>query len=181
MSEIPNLPLFKTHSTRRIQFATMSHKRRRVDTAHARRPIDKQIVVINKSQATAQSAGILFNAPFPTTVTGIRWEITTVYVGTVTPGFFHWAIILLPDGVAAAGALSFTDLTAFYQPEQHVLVWGIHSSPEADLSNGNTLTSSSGTTKTMRKMRIGDELLFICDANAATFEVQGAVQFFLKT
>ncbi len=142
-----------------------------------KRPIDKAIISIIKSGTNAtQVETILASIAFPCTLTGLRWGITfTQDAGTAT-AFFYWAIVIVRDGVTVS-QISTSDASTFYAPEQNCLVWG-----NGTIENNISTDRYEGTTKTMRKMLVGDSLQFLHKGSATnTTRSDGIIQFFCKT
>lgn len=144
----------------------------------AKRPIDKELIAINRDITTAQVETTLTSATFPCTVTGLRWSIGVIntYAGN-NP--LYWAIVLVKDGNAASG-IATSNGSSLYQPEQNVLAFGV-----CELDNpadgGVSAYQFEGSTKSMRKLMGGDQLLFIANAGANGYSIRGAIQFFCKT
>ena len=89
---------------------------------------------------------------------------------------FQWAIVYAAEA-QAIDTLSLTNGASLYDPEQDVLTWGISS------INNNTETKQyNGTTKSMRKLKVGDRLVIVTRGIATnTTDLLGGVQFFCKT
>lgn len=154
-------------------------KRRRTESSgfhSAKRPIDKNIVVINTQADTTQVAVTLITATFPCTATGIRWEIGALNTNALANTLW-WAIVLIKDG-SSVPVLSTGNASQFFQPEQNCLSFGHSSMDLVALSN---TTNSSGSTKTMRKLMGGDKLVFLAKAGRSDIEVTGQIQIFCKT
>jgi len=145
----------------------------------APRPIDKRIISINKTgvNATKQTTKII-TATTACTMTGLRWNFFIVGdAGTQgNPHDYSWAIVFHPDGENANNP-DLADAATFYAPEQNVLAWGVGSSNSDAAAGAADLMDMhwSGTTKTMRKLRIGDEISFLVEGIAT------AVQLFCKS
>ncbi len=153
-------------------------KRARGGGGRVQRPIDKELKVINKEAiAGSQVATVLKTTTFPGTVVGLRWSMQAVQDAGTANSQLTWAIIVRQDG-NAAGALAVSDAADLYTPEQDVLAFGCATSSGVD----QTDTVFEGTTKTMRKLKQGDILEWICLAEATnTWALFGCVQFFFKT
>lgn len=146
------------------------------------RPIDKSIVAIdhNYVAANAQTQTVLITATFPCTITGLRWELDTDN-GGATNAVVAWAIVLLRENVTV-DTLAFSDGTSLYNPEQNVLAWGISRPTVSGSTAGPRVIHDEGTTKTMRKLMVGDRLVFISKPSAVwTGDLDGAIQFFCKS
>ncbi len=88
-----------------------------------------------------------------------------------------WSIVIVRDGLSA-NSMSLTDGASLYDPEQDVLAFG------AILIRDSTLNTMSfeGNTKTMRKLKMSDKLVFLATGIATnTFRVGGIIQLFCKT
>ncbi len=146
----------------------------------AKRPIDKDIIVIRKTAlAGSQVSTTLITATFPCTITGLRWDLSAVTEAGTAPALWIWAIVKVTQG-DTANSLSATDGATLYAPEQNCLVWGSRVvAPEDTIGAAE---SYNGTTKIMRKLLGGDQLLFITVGEATnTIECSGAIQFFCRT
>ncbi len=67
-----------------------------------------------------------------------------------------------------------------YAPEQNVMVWGFR--VIAPFDKVGSAESWTGSTKIMRKLLGGDQLIFIAVAEGTnTVEVRGGIQFFCRT
>jgi len=143
-----------------------------------RRNIDKSLInVIVAAQGIAQSEISLITATFPCTITGLRWDVKMAQnagTGTVTG---RWAVIINRDG-AVINSLTTSSGADLYEPEQDVLMFGVY-----NIQNKSNTASFVGSTKTMRKLQGGDQLIFLCKglSDTQTVHVQGVIQFFCKT
>jgi len=159
----------------------MSVQRRNRTAAPARtakRPIDKKLVSVDfDGIVAAQQTTTLYTCTFPGTVTGLRWNLTSVRTITATSASkFSWAIVISPGG-AAANTMSIGVGTSLYDPEQNVLAFG----SQASWNIGENM-DHVGTTKAMRKMKAGDKMYFIVYGTATNaHKISGAIQFFVKS
>ncbi len=162
---------------RKMDFSMPSTSRVAVVTSRRPRPIDKQMIVIKKTDVTAtQVETVLFTNIFPCTITGLRIDMTIIQDGGGATGVYAWAIVLVKQGTAAS-TISTTDAASFYQPEQNVMMFGTGNNDGTSIQ-----VYRQETTKTMRKMMNGDLLKFICKGVATnTSEFFGVVQFFCRT
>ena len=166
----------------------MSTKRRRVAGGGraAPRPIDKLLafVALNDVNAT-QQASTLFTATTPCTIMGIRWSgFIEGDAGTVgNKHDYQWAIVKVNDGDGAANSISRTEGATLYVPEQNVLAFGVGTDNQSATSaSGMNTKLFEGSTKSMRKYRVGDKLNFICRSIATeTVRAQLCVQIFCKS
>ncbi len=146
-------------------------------TPHAKRPIDKSLVAVQLTSinATDQSTTLLA-VTFPCTIVGLRWSFTVTQSAGTATAFHHWAIVRNPDGITL-GTLAISDAASFFEPEQNCLVFGA-----GTIANNVDSTHYEGTTKTMRRMFVGDKLEFIIKGSATNeSRVDGVMQFFCKT
>ncbi len=162
----------------------MSKRRRTergsVPTApRVRRPIDKELKVVNQVATTSAVVTTLKTTTFPCTIVGLRWEIAMLANTAAANPLVHWAIVLVHDGQAASTP-STSDGADFYTPEQNVLAFGVQYIGQNDVSDFKA--HIEGSTKTMRKLKSGDLLQFItlCDVVTGVF-VDAVVQFFCKS
>ncbi len=155
----------------------VSDKRQRTVTyAAAKRPIDKVMTVVNQgSVGTTDVTTTIFTCSYPCTMTGLRWNLAVDQSAGTGLAQFVWSIIYLREG-ETIDSMVFGDGLTFYKPESSVLVWGYGS-----IYNLTQTKSLEGTTKTMRKMQVGDTIQFIYKGVATnTSSVFGAVQLFIK-
>lgn len=162
-----------------------SNKRRRISgpsvvQVRARRPIDKSIISISHNTGTTQINTVLKTATFPGTLVGVRWSLDFDTLITTADSRGIWAIVIVGDGLSASN-ISLSNGSDMYTPEQNVLAWGSFAVRDSDVGSGPAIMHAEGVTKTMRKLKAGDQLI-LCDlANtAANATVTGAVQFFFK-
>ena len=163
----------------------MSKRRRTSAGFAAARPIDKQLVNVNLNDINAtQQTTVLLTAATACTVLGIRWSMFIEGdAGSVGAEHdYRWAIIQLLDR-QTANNLDGTNQGELYEPEQHVLAFGIGCSRTSSTATvGMQTLTMNGKTKSMRKLRIGDRVVFICKGIATeTVRVRGAVQLFCKS
>jgi len=105
---------------------------------------------------------------------GLRWNITTFQDGGSAHAEHIWAIVYLRQG-ETIDALTYTNGVTLYEPEQNCLVWAFG----ANLPT--TITPYSGSTKTMRKMMVGDKIVFVSKGSTTnTTQFHGAIQLFQK-
>ncbi len=157
----------RTHGTRRQR-----------PVMRGARPIDKQIIGVNKSVSTAQLVTTLFTATFPCTVVGIRWDLSSLN-SIASTNTLLWALVLVKEG-ETVDTLGLADSAPLYNPEQNVIAHGVHLFPPAGVAGGPVSREEEGSTKSMRKLQGGDQLQLLFLASSASVEVQGTVQFFCK-
>ena len=153
-------------------------KRRRTDIAFSvKRPIDKQlrVVVLTGLNATDQNT-ILVTTTFPCTIVGLRWDISVVQEAGTANCFGSWCIVKEDQG-QSVDTLGVADDASFYDPEQNVLAFG-----NWMIDNNTNNEHFTGGTKTMRKLKVGDRLIFIAVGTATnTSQLRAQIQFFCKT
>jgi len=160
-------------------------KRQRTSTAptrRAKRPIDKKLtnVLVTNLVAAKQDVALYSAAAFPGTITGLRWDLAAVRSGgtATTFGSFAWAIIVQPAGTIVS-TMTLASAGSLYDPEQMVLAFGRGCTWDA--AAGNVLMFQ-GSTKSMRKLKAGDSLIFTTFGTATErHDITGTVQFFYKT
>lgn len=167
--------------------STTTRKRRRTSApvfqAQKKRPIDKNLICINKawSAASTQMETTLITATFPATITGVRWSLNVWTADSSSTGILTWAIIRVKDGLSAS-TLSFSDGGTVFEPEQEVLAFGSSVLQQNDLNAGPLTQHFEGDTKTMRKLMGGDKIMFIAKPEAVwTGGIDGVIQFFAKS
>lgn len=145
-----------------------------------KRPIDKEIIVINDASATGvQESTLLTTATFPCTITGIRWDFG-VLAASAAANCLFWAIVVVKDG-DSVNNFATSDASSMYQPEQNVIAFGSGIINSSSANGGPLVRSWTGSTKSMRKLMAGDQLFFTYIGQGATASWCGAVQFFCKT
>lgn len=152
-----------------------------------KRPIDKKLMVVQLNNIVALQQGLTLTAGgngavFPGTLTGIRWSLSVVRtaysVGTLS--FMNWAIVVVPAGTAVS-QLALGNGNSMYDPEQHVLAFGTAHFIENARSTVNT-RYFEGSTKSMRKLKSGDNLMIIAFGTATeACSLFGTIQWFYKT
>lgn len=146
----------------------------------AGRSIDKALKCIHVTftGTTQIQTAILGALARAVTVTGLRWSLSHTGVIGAASAIDYWAIVYYREGQAATVPnMSTTHNAALYQPEQDVLACGAFNT--LNTNTGSVL--HTGQTKTMRKMKTGDQLMLIIQSTAATTSILGGViQFFLK-
>ena len=167
----------------------MSSRKRARTVRSAPRPISKSLAYVNFSAITSEQNNIVLStAAFPCTLVGLRWELGTPMSEdsvSSSQSAFNWAIVLVKEGnVASELPTGGTQGQSFYNPEQNVLAWG--SAPVTHDAGNNfaDATRWDGTTKTMRKMQVGDELHLLVRTGGVTIQnnsFTGCIQFFCKT
>ena len=161
-----------------VPMIVSSHAHNRSGFTGARRPVDKELVVISKNGVNAtQVSTTLVTATFPCTIVGLRWDMSMLVDAGTGPGAYSWAIVILRDGVTIS-QMSQIDGAALYAPEQDVMSYGMGIMQQVDIGSGHYY---SGNTKTMRKLMGGDKLMFIYKGEATnTTACKGTIQFFCK-
>jgi len=154
----------------------INDKRQRVVTTNrAKRPIDKVITVVDEDYVAATLQNLIHTQTYPGTMTGLRWNFSLAQTTGTAFARFIWAIVYLRDG-DTLDDLTFTTGAVLYKPEQNCLVWGFEI-----ISNNSETKHIEGTTKTMRKMMVGDQIIFLGLGTAGNnMSLNGAVQLFIK-
>ena len=164
----------------------MSRPQKRQRTS-APRPISKTLLFFNDTLTASQRSQTLTTNTFPCTITGLRWELSSpIHADSgVSNSYLNWAIVLVKEGNSPNALPSGVQTVAgsLYNPEQNVLASG--SGTLAPNVTGNYNTVWRGSTKTMRKMQVGDELFILYNIGATTNITDavfgGTVQFFCKS
>lgn len=163
-----------------------SNKRRRtgsivVPMARPTRPIDKSIIAVALTATSSIATSTLQTTTFPCTVVGLRWSLSILCAVTTTNPIVAWAIVVVKDG-NSANSISISNAADFYTPEQNVLAFGMSRVSDSDSGSGPKILQIDNSTKTMRKLKAGDLLQFICISDTASgANINGAVQFFCKS
>ncbi len=163
--------------SRHAEDFVITDKRQRTATfSRARRAINKEIIFVNALTVNATQESTLINSSvFPNTLTGLRWNFSVAQDGGTGVCFYTWAIVILKESEGTR-TMQRADAAEFYQPEVNCLVWGT-----GIIDNNSRPDHIEGTTKTMRKMMVGDRVVMIyvgSTTNTASFV--GAVQMFQK-
>lgn len=153
-----------------------------VPQRRAKRPIDKKLtnVLVSNIIAAKQDVTLYDSATFPGTITGLRWELSAVRSGGTATTFGHlaWAIVVVPAGTTIS-TMTLASAGSLYDPEQMVLAFGRGCTWDA--AQGVVL-NWEGSTKSMRKLKTGDKLVFTVFGTATErHDLTGTVQFFYKT
>jgi len=136
------------------------------------RPVDKQLISATGALTGAQVASRVVLSAYPCTLIGLRWSIGATKAAST--GVFVWAIVVVPEGTTES-TLVLTNEAAMYSPEQNVVAFGVGL---LDTSNHYAV---EGSTKAMRKFKVGDKLLLIAKADGDhTSTLRATVQCFLK-
>ena len=157
----------------------MSKRRRTAGGFTTKRPIDKSLIFVEDDALTVgQTVTTLITPPSACTMMGLRWSLASGKDTGTSRNLsnFTWAIVLVRDG-NTANSLAISNGASFYQPEQNVLAFGVAPSR----SDATTLNLQEGSTKTMRKLLIGDSVVFIAKGqNTETTNYRGIIQMFCK-
>ena len=152
-----------------------------VVSPRAKRPIDKALISVSQAVSTAQDSTVLYQIGTPGTMTGLRWSLSYRSDTTTADTLMSWAIVVVHDGQTVS-TLVLTDGTALYEPEQDVVAFGSALCVDADTSAGPRVRFFEGSSKGMRKLRVGDEVRLISiSAQANAGVLAGAVQLFVKS
>ncbi len=136
------------------------------------------IVIRSDDYTTQVSVPIQVATVFPGTLTGLRWSLGFVNTAGTAITRTFWCIVVVPQGTQAS-TMSTTNAATFYSPEQNVLTFGSATSLTAV---GAQNVMFEGATKSMRKLKVGDTVVFLAVAQATnTWSASGVVQFFIKS
>lgn len=136
------------------------------------------MVYVNQTVVNAQVQTILVTATYPCTLTGVRWSLS-IRNNHAAADNLDWAIVIVKEG-DAADAIATSDGASFYNPETNCLTYGCVAMEGT--SNGSAVHVFNGTTKTMRKLQGGDQLLFVAKGLVnASKTALGCIQFFCKS
>ncbi len=142
----------------------------------AKRPINKQLVFVDRNAGSTQLTTTLITATFPCTIVGLRWSIAIDQSAGTGTAKGAWLIARVKESTTVS-TMSFSNGASFYEPEEEVMAferWSIDNNTETKMFNGDT--------KTMRKLQSGDQILFLALGVATdTSNIEGIVQFFCKT
>ena len=146
------------------------------------RPINKNLIAVEFVDVTStQQSQTLVTAVSACTVMGIRWSFFVASAGG-TEGIGHtykWSIVLVQDG-SSITAMSDTTGSKFYTPEKDVLAFGAGMMTGSG-SSAEKVKGWQGKTGSMRKLMIGDRIVFLMKGlTTQTTEMQGVVQLFCK-
>lgn len=165
--------------------------RKKVFQSIQKRPIDKQIINVTTA-AFGQTQAITTIRPgatFPGTITGIRWRLqlqTNAVAANADTVLVTWVLVRLRDGVVAS-TISQTNASTMYAPEQDVIVCGTIGGKlplDSIAPEGwNQSWFDEGTTKTMRKLQNGDQIVLIYKSSNTPVNhfLAGFFEFFYKT
>ncbi len=137
------------------------------------------MVVIKTIDFTTQvSIPIQVATVFPGTLTGLRWSLGFTNTAGTGIGAMFWCIVVVPQGTTAS-TMSTTNAATFYQPEQNILTFGAATTLT---SVGAQNVMFEGSTKTMRKLKVGDTVTLLAVAQTnEKWSGHGVVQFFIKS
>jgi len=167
-------------------FSQMSRSMKRQRTS--KRPVDKALVsVALDGIGTTTSETVLYTATKACTVSSVRSMLSFVAGGGTigTTSLVAWAIIHKRDGQQIGTAQPvLTDGANFYEPEQDVLLHGyafVSVIAATIASQGAAGLPIVQETKTMRKLKAGDQISMIFRANATDqADVRAVNQLFIK-
>jgi len=147
----------------------------------AKRPIDKCLVAVSQTCSTTQVESSLGIATFPATLVGLRWSLSWASAGSTANPITRWALVIVRDGLAA-NTIATSDGADFYTPEGDVLAFGVVQLTESDVTAGPQTLNIEGQSKSMRKMKNGDQFVFITLCSLVSgMTVNGVIQFFTKS
>jgi len=106
-------------------------------------------------------------------MTGLRWHL---HMTDQEDAIIHWVIVKVPEGDSAK-TISVTSASSLYNPEQNVIAAGTL------MSVSSAASWDTGSTKAMRKLAAGDQLVFVYFVTVTTGtmgKLSGVIQYFLK-
>lgn len=134
---------------------------------------DKQIFNINTTTTNSATSQSLITLTYPCVAMGIVVSGGSISETDSVPSAVQWFLVKLEEG-QVVDTISFN--AASYQPEQAVLCFG------AGPVNINSPLSFMVKTKTGRKMKAGDQVVFVISSTVAAKVIRHCytVQYFLK-
>lgn len=152
-----------------------SNRRRHTDRNRnaVKHKYDKQLVMSNLNTNNNQVNTVLFTATYPCVIMGLI--VDGVSIGsTAALEFYGWVIVLVEQG-DTLNNMSLGNGTTMYSPEQSVMCFG------SGITNVNWGNQHHKKTKTGRKLRAGDQIVFtVASTTAVQMDHMYSVQFFLK-
>ena len=148
----------------------------------SRRPIEKIQVVVNQVMTgNAQIDTTLFTTTDPVTAGGFHWDTRWKRAtdATLTNGKGGvWAIVISRQDIAV-NTMSTTNSGTPYSPVEHVIAAGVYMTTNVAV---DVIDFTKGDSKTMRKLKCGDTVHFLCKGQDGdgTVEVDSIVTFFNK-
>lgn len=161
------------------------NKKRRI-TAQRTAPIEKFIISLNMPISDFKLTSILKTIQFPATITGLRWNFATenISVTAIEDGQIDavWFIYVSRDGISNASInINWPDQSSqTITSSQNVLAHGTVTAI-GSIAKHPAWNHYKGQAKTARKLKAGDDLLFITLGTAANAQIKGTVQFFLRS
>ena len=156
---------------------------KRCRTSYSRRtvrPIDKCLISVDHDITTTTVVTFINVATFPCTITGIRWDLSA-WNKLSTTSVGAWALVYVPQTEIVAN-FDLSDGGPFYTPEQNVLAFGVMNFVSISTAGDGHSKDFSGSTKTMRKLKVGDHIDFITrGAQVNNIDMHGIIQCFCMT
>lgn len=122
----------------------------------------------------SNSIEIMTSQTYPCTIAGLRWDISINNRDT-NPAEVMWCIIAAREGTDPTTKLTGNWSMASIKPEQNVIAWG--SGIIEPNQKPTSLRIWEGSTKSMRKMQIGDKLLLIIGKTNGMGDHNGHFQY----
>lgn len=135
-----------------------------------------------------QSNVSIYTATYPCTIAGLRWcfGLCPYDLSSTSGSNFIWAIYVVEQGDTPKslnlGSLNVTPASEAFKGEATVIAWG------SGIVIGNNIVNFDSSTKSMRKLQGGDQLMLSMKYNTANGEaapediagviMQGAIQYF---
>lgn len=144
-----------------------------------KRPIEKVLQNFASATTTGGAAVALFGGvtSFPGTWSGFRWNVNVLGTGA---DHIQWVICKVRDGLAPNNINQYTitpaTVNTMQAPEVDVIAWGALSCTAA-MPN----MMQEGSTKSMRKMNKGDQIMFLYRSLAGASQITLNIQAFYKT
>lgn len=140
------------------------------------RPIDKLLTSVQLNVTASGATLLLATASYPCTVAGLRWSLVLSHTATNVTANCSWAIVTVSHGYSPS-AISLTNGTTFYAPEQAVMAF----------SNGyiRSISDDAGpvsqwfydTVRTKRKLQVDDKLYLVARSDQDC-SLRGIIQHF---
>lgn len=134
---------------------------------------DKQLFNVNTTTTNSATSQSLITMTYPCVVMGIVVSGASISATDTVPSSVQWFLVRLEEG-QTVDTISFN--AASYQPEQEVLCFG------AGVVNINSPLTFMVKTKTGRKLKPGDQVVFVVSSTVAAKVINHCYtcQYFLK-
>ena len=142
-----------------------------------KRPVDKAIISINDQTVDGTQENVeLVSAATPCTAVGFRWSMS-VRSGSTADTQFWWAIVRHAEG-DSVNALATANAGTLYAPEGEVIALGAGILQQQDEPAGPSIQHFEGTSKTSRKLMIGDKISLVRLSIGDAAQWTGAITLF---